>query len=94
MKKDCNNEEKKEELYSHPNNDSDCCGNPSICDSFVSCSNSVSKTRIQFSISESIIRNKYDLYQLNQQYDKKDQFYDSSKHSLNGFGQFITNRIL
>ena len=46
MKKDCNNEEKKEELYSHPNNDSDCCGNPSICDSFVSCSNSVSKTRI------------------------------------------------
>ena len=39
-------------------------------------------------------RNKYDLYQLNQQYDKKDQFYDSSKHSLNEFGQFITNRIL
>ena len=39
-------------------------------------------------------RNKYDLYQLNQQYGKKDQFYDSSKHSLNGFGQFITNRIL
>ncbi len=39
-------------------------------------------------------RNKYDLYQLNQQYDKKDQFYDSSKHSLNGFGQFITNHIL
>ena len=54
MKKDYNNEEKKEELYSHPNNDSDCCGNPSISDTFVSCSNSVSKTRIQSSISVSI----------------------------------------
>lgn len=37
---------------------------------------------------------KYDLYQLNQQYDKKSLFFDSSRHSLHSFGDFITNRIL